>query len=201
LGGIVPQQIQDSVTAVLMEWAEGDPSARDRLVPLVYDELKRLAGGFLRYERPGHTLQPTALVHEALLRLYDQRKATARSKEQLMALIAQLMRRVLVDHARRRRAQRRNAGSTLITFADELGGAEPGGIDVLDLNLALSKLAEFDPRQAQIVELRVFGGFGVKEVAQIIELSPATIKREWRIAKIWLHRELFGRTSDDRECP
>lgn len=180
------------VTKLLSRWSDGDTSARERLVPLVYNELRRLAGGFLKRERQGHTLQPTALVNEALLRLFQQRNAPEQGRDQFFGLLAQLMRRVLVDHARKRAADKRGGHAQRVTLNEEIIGLGPVDLDVLDLDRALGRLAELDPRQAKIVELRVFCGIKVTEVAQILDLSPATIKREWRIAKAWLHRELRG---------
>ena len=180
------------VTILLSRWSDGDESAREELIPLVYDELRRLAGGFLKRERQGHTLQPTALVNEALLRLFQQRNAPEQGRAQLFGLLAQLMRRVLVDHARKRAADKRGGQVQRVTLNEEIVGLASVDLDVLDLDRSLKRLAEMDPRQARIVELRVFGGIKVPEVAQILDLSPATIKREWRVAKAWLHRELSG---------
>jgi RNA polymerase sigma factor (TIGR02999 family) len=183
---------RESVTKILGEWEAGDAGARERLFPLIYDELRRLAGGFLRRERPNHTLQPTALAHEAVLRLWDQRNAPGRGRQELMGAVAQMMRRVLVDHARRQRSARRGGGRTMVTFVEGVGQASSKEVDLLHLDLAISKLVELDPRQASVVELRVFGGFEVKEVAEILSISEATVKREWRIARAWLYRELYG---------
>ncbi len=178
------------LTQLLEEWAAGDSGARDLVVPLVYDELRRLAGGFMKRERGDHTLQPTALLNEALLRLFQQRQIPDEGRDQLIALIAQLMRRVLVDHARRRHADKRRAGVTRVTLNEEAGGVSRDQPELLDLDRALTKLEQIDPRQARIVELRVFGGFEVQEVGALLEISPATVKRDWTIAKAWLHREL-----------
>lgn len=178
------------LTRLLHAWAAGDSGARDRVVPLVYHELRQLAGGFMKRERGDHTLQPTALVHEALLRLFQQRKIPAEGRDRLIALIAQLMRRVLVDHARRRQADKRHAGVTRVTLNEESGGVSRDQPELLDLDRALTRLEQIDPRQARIVELRVFGGFEVQEVGALLEISPATVKRDWTIAKAWLHREL-----------
>ena len=128
----------------------------------------------------------------ALFKLYDQRKISTRGKKGLIGLMAELMRRVLVDHARAKLAQRRGGGRTVLTYAEELGGGATNQVDLLDLDLALQRLAELDPRQAKVVELRVFGGLEVKEVAEVLEISPATVKREWTTAKIWLYRDLRG---------
>lgn len=180
----------DDVATLLRAWAAGDFGARDRLVPLVYDELRRLAGGFMKRERGDHTLQPTALVHEALLRLFDQRRVSAEGRAQLIALIAQMMRRVLVDHSRRRSAQKRGAGKTRHAIDGPAKGEVREAPCLMEVDRALRKLERFDPRQGRIVELRVFGGFELREVAALLGISPATVKREWTIAKAWLHREL-----------
>jgi RNA polymerase sigma factor (TIGR02999 family) len=182
--------MQTEVERLLAEWNDGDESARDRLVPLVYGELRRLAGGFLRRERAGHTLQPTALVNEALLRLFQQRNVPAEGRQQFFGLIAQLMRRVLVDHARKRHAAKRGGPATYVTLDERLEHAATPNLVVLDVDRALGRLEAMDERQARIVELRVFGGFEVDDVATALDISPATVKREWRSALAWLHREL-----------
>lgn len=178
------------VTRLIGAWAAGDEAARERLIPLVYDELRRLAGGFLRREHPGHTLQPTALVHEAFVRFLGQGPVPVECRGQFMALVARTMRRVLVDHARKRNADKRGAGDTLVELNESIDGAAPGQLDVLLVDDALERLAALDPRQARIVELRVFGGLEVREVADLLGLSPATVKRDWTLARAWLHREL-----------
>ncbi len=183
----------DPVTEILAAWMDGDPSARDRLVPIVYDELRRLAGGFFRRERDGHTLQPTALLHEALLRLFQQQPPRVQGREQFYGLIAQLMRRVLVDHARRRMADKRGGGVTRVTLGEASGALADNGFAVLDTEQALTRLERMDKRQARIVEMRVFAGFEVAEIASVLGVSESTVKREWRIARAWLHRELSPR--------
>lgn len=182
--------METEVGQLLAEWNDGDESARDRLVPLVYGELRRLAGGFLQRERAGHTLQPTALVNEAFLRFFQQRNVPAEGRQQFFGLIAQLMRRVLVDHARKKNAAKRGGPQTCITLDEQLEHAVSSNLAVLDVDRALEKLEAMDSRQARIVELRVFGGFEVTDVATALEISPATVKREWRSARAWLHREL-----------
>ena len=180
------------ITLLVGAWAAGDVAARDRLIPLVYGELRGLAGGYLRRERSGHTLQPTALVHEAFLRFDGQGAVPVACRGQFMGLIAQTMRHVLVDHARRRAADKRGAGATHVPLEDALDGVSAPQHSVLELDDVLTRLAAMDARQARIVELRVFGGVEVKEVAEILGISPATVKREWTIAKAWLRRELGG---------
>ena len=184
----------DAVTQVLAEWSRGDKTALDRLVPLIYPELRRIAGRYLRRERPDHTLQPTALVHEIFLQLVDQRYATWDNRAQFFAVAAQLMRRILVDHARSRQALKR--GGSITKVALEIQGvdvsADPVAAEVLAVDQALERLAEQDPDQARIVELRFFAGLTVEETAHVVRRSARTVKREWRLAKAWLFRELQG---------
>ena len=179
------------VTGLLQRWQEGDGQALEELMPLVYGELRRLAGHYLRIERPDHTLQPTALVHEAYLRMVDQRNVAWQNRAHFFGIAAQMMRRVLVDHARRRSAGKRNAAMYRIG----LEGPEPeAGPDrepeILALHDALSELERLDARQARIVELRFFGGLSVEETAEAAGVSTATVKREWRTARAWLRHEL-----------
>ena len=177
------------VTELLLAAQSGAPGAVDRLVPLVYDELKKLAAGYLRAERADHTLQTTALVHEAYLKLVDQHRTTWQNRAHFFGVAAQAMRRILVDHARRRRAQKR-AGGQPVTLDDNHAGVNPDTDDVLAVDAALHRLAELDPRQARIVELRYFAGLGIEQTAEALEISPATVKRDWVSAKAWLQREL-----------
>lgn len=178
------------ITRLIGAWAAGDVAARERVMPLVYDELRRQAGGLLRRERAGHTLQPTALVHEALIRFLGQGPVPVECRTQFLAIVAQTMRRVLVDHARRRNADKRGSGDTHVELNESLDGRGSDQFEVLLVHDALERLAALDPRQAQIVELRVFGGLEVSEVADVLGLSPATVKRDWTSARAWLHREL-----------
>ncbi|MEZ4458034.1 MAG: sigma-70 family RNA polymerase sigma factor [Gemmatimonadales bacterium] len=178
------------MTRLLGLLSQGDPDAMDRLMPLVYDELHRLAASYLRRERGDHTLGATALVHEAFLRLVDQRQVDWEGRSHFFGIAAQAMRRVLVDHARRRSAAKRsrNMQVTLETGADV---ATDGGADeVLAVDEALERLAQLDPRQARLVELRYFAGFSIAEAAEGLGISPATAKRDWALARAWLHREL-----------
>ena len=184
--------LEDPVTQLVGRWAAGDAQAFDRLVPLVYDELRRLARGYLRGERKDHTLQPTALVHEAFLRISGDAPTGVECRGQLLALLARTMRRVLVDHARRRHSDKRGGGKTLVTLADAPDGAAARQTDVLILDETLARLAKLDRRQAEVVELRVFGGLDIDEVAATLGISSATVKREWAVAKAWLHREMRG---------
>jgi RNA polymerase sigma factor (TIGR02999 family) len=181
------------VTGLLVRWSQGDAQALDQLLPLVYGECRRIAERQLRRERPDHTLSPTALVHELYLQLVDQRRATWQNRAHFFAVAAQLMRRILVDYARTRTAQKRGGpgGALLVPLEAELEGAQPSGAaDVLALNEALERLAARDAEQQRIVELRFFAGLTVEEIAQVVGRSPRTVKREWQLAKAWLFREL-----------
>ena len=180
------------ITQLLVAWSGGRREALDDLLPLVYDELRRLASRYLRHESPDHTLQPTALVHEAYLRLVDQRRVRWRNRAHFYGIAAQIMRRILVDHARAQRAEKRGAGWERVPLIEEEMPASAGDVDVLALDEALARLAAFDPQQAQIVELRYFGGLTIDEVAEVVGVSAATVVREWTIAKAWLRAELSG---------
>jgi RNA polymerase sigma factor (TIGR02999 family) len=179
------------VTNLLLRWSAGDPDALDRLIPLVYGELRRIAGRHLRAERQEHTLAPTALVNEVYLRLVNQRQVSWQNRAQFFGVAAQLMRRILVDHARRRQAGKRGASVAIVPLeaAGEVTAAD-GAADVLAIDGALERLAAHDPDHARIVELRFFAGLTVEEVAHLLDRSPRTIKREWRLARAWLYREL-----------
>jgi RNA polymerase sigma factor (TIGR02999 family) len=180
------------VTLLLQAWTCGDRGALDRLMPLVYDELKRMAHHHLARERKDRALPTTALVHETYLKLVDQRRAQWRDRAQFFGVAARMMRRILVDQARARRAVKR--GSDASPFPLDEASLLPGasGRDVLDLDEALTRLADLDARQGRVVELRFFGGLSVEEAAQVLDVSPATVKREWAMAKAWLYRELGG---------
>jgi RNA polymerase sigma factor (TIGR02999 family) len=176
---------------MLRAWGAGDASAGEALVPLVYAELRRQAGRALRREGEGHTLQPTALVHEAWLRLDAQHGARWESRTQFLAIAAQMMRRVLVDHARTRHALKRGGAGTRVTLGEaELAAAASDEVDVLALDDALARLAVIDPRKARLVELRYFAGLSIPEAAAALGVSQATVGREWAVARMWLRREL-----------
>lgn len=179
-----------SVSQLLQAWGGGDATAFDRLVPLVYEELRKQARRYLRRERPGHTLQTTGLVHEAYLRLVDQRQANWQNSAQFFGVAAQMMRRVLIDHARSKQAAKRGGSGIQVTLEDATAPAEERGMDLLALDEALSRLAALDPQQAKVVELRYFTGLGIEETAEVLGISPATVKREWAMARAWLRREL-----------
>jgi RNA polymerase sigma factor (TIGR02999 family) len=178
-----------SVSQLLADWAAQDPSARDRLVPIVYDELRRLAHYYMHGERVGHTLQTTALVNEVYLRLAGIKGLQWRDRAHFFAMAGTLMRRVLVDYARRQGRDKRGGGVSVTSLDGHAVTAAPS-VDVVALDEALQRLAEVDPRQCQVVELRFFGGLSVEETAEALGISPATVKREWTTAKAWLHHEL-----------
>ena len=186
----MPMPSGPDVTRLLDEWSRGDRHALDRLLPLVYSELRRIAARQLRRERDGHTLQPTALVHEAYLRLVEQRSVDWRSRAHFYGVAAQMMRRVLVDHARRQAAQKRGDAGQRVPLDDIAETASAPQIPVLALDDALSRLEQVDGGLARIVELRAFGGLTIDEAAHVLNVSPSTAKRDWRTAKAWLAREL-----------
>ena len=178
------------ITLLLAELQAGDAAAESRLVPLVYDELRRLARRYMRAERVDHTLQPTALVHEAYLRLAGQRKTSWQNRAHFFGVAAQLMRRILVDHARARQAEKRGGSDANVTFDEALVLKPAQNPDVLALDEALMRLAERDPRQSRIVELRFFGGLTEEEIAEVLGISPRTVKRDWTVARAWLYKEI-----------
>jgi RNA polymerase sigma factor (TIGR02999 family) len=178
------------ITGLLDDWGRGNRLALDQLLPLVYAELRRIAARQLRGERAGHSLQPTALVHEAYLRLVDQRKSDWRGRAHFFGVAAQVMRRILVDHARRRLAGKRGEGVRPVSIDQALETPGANEIAILDLDAALHRLARLDDGLARIVELRAFGGLTIDEAAHVLNVSPSTAKREWRTAKAWLTREL-----------
>ena len=188
------------VTDTFLRWRSGDASALDDLLPRVYDELRALADAYMRRERAGHTLQPTALVHEAFLRLLRLPPGSVQNRVHFFALAAQAMRRILADHARRHRAAKRGGSAVRVPLELVEGGAPatPAGDDVAadDLDAALEDLAKLDERQARVVELRFFGGLSIEETAEVLAVSPATVKRDWLVARAWLHRELRGGTAE-----
>ena len=179
------------VTGLLLAWSSGDETARDRLFEAVYGELRRLASARLRRERPDLSLAPTALVHEAYLKLIDQRRVQWQNRTHFFAISGQVMRRVLVDHARARDAAKRGANARIPLDGIDVGIAAPE-VDVLALDAALDKLASVDRRQSELVELRFFAGLTVEETAAALDVAPITVKRDWALAKAWLFRELQG---------
>jgi RNA polymerase sigma factor (TIGR02999 family) len=179
------------VTDLLLAWRTGDQSAFERLAPLVYDELKRLARRYMARERDGHTLQPTALVNEVYLKLVDVSRIQWQNRAHFYAMSARLMRRILVDFARARHSRKRSTGGRQIPFDDELAVVDPAA-DFVALDEALTSLASVDPRKSQVVELRFFGGLSVVETAEALDVSEDTVTRDWKVAKAWLSRELHA---------
>jgi len=190
--GVSPAPPEHNVTALLRAWAAGDARASDSLVELVYDELRRQARLALRGEHEGHTLQPTALVHEAWLRLGDQRDAHWESRTQFFAVAAQTMRRVLLDHARARGALKRGGGAEQVALTDSAAVTDTpiDTVDLIALDDALTRLAAMDPQKARLVDLRYFAGLSIPEAAEVLGVSTATVTREWAVARAWLRREL-----------
>jgi RNA polymerase sigma factor (TIGR02999 family) len=178
------------ITRLLVGWGRGDRAAFDQLVPLVYDELRQVAARRLRHERANHTLQPTALVHEAYVKLIDQNRVRWRNRAHFFAIASRLMRRILVDHARAHEAAKRGGGGPMVSLDDAGDMALERDVSLLALDDALAQLETLDPLQAQIIELRYFGGLTIEETAAAVRVSPATVGREWNVAKAWLYREL-----------
>ena len=179
-----------NVTELLAQWGRGDEAALDRLVSLVHHELHQIARRHMARERGDHTLQPTALVNETYLRLVDAKNVTWHDRAHFLAVCAQVMRRVLVDHARARRSQKRGGDAPMVAFDDTLVGAEIRRPDVVALDDALDELAQFDARKSRVVELRCFGGLTVEETAAVVNVSQDTVMRDWKLAKAWLQRQL-----------
>ena len=185
-----------NVTGLLRAWGGGDLAARDELIAVVYQELHRRAAARLRRERPGHLLQPTALVHEAYLRLVDQRHSDWQNRAHFFALASEMMRRILVDQARRRDVAKRSGGWARITLEDNVVQGDPPDVDLLDLDAALSELAAFNPRKSRVAELRFFGGLSHDDVAHSLGVSRATVERDWHMARAWLYRRLVHQSDD-----
>lgn len=181
----------NSVTVLLQAWGRGDLEARDALLVVVHRELRRQAAGYLRRERRDHTLQPTALVHEAYLRLVGQAHVPSQNRAQFYGLASQMMRRILVDHARRHRAAKRPGAALQVALDDGMRRVEPRSSELLDLDRALTELMAIDPRQGQIVELRYFGGLSEQAIADVLDVSRQTVTRDWQMAKAWLRRRLM----------
>jgi RNA polymerase sigma factor (TIGR02999 family) len=186
-------QTQTQITQLLQKWQEGNNEALETLMPLVYAELKRLAGSYLRRERPDHTLQSAALVNEAYLRLVDQTQTQWQNKAHFFGIAAQMMRRILADHARGHNAAKRGAGMPELELNEAVAQAQTKSVDLLDLEEALQKLEKLDAQQGKIVELRFFGGLSIEDTANVLGISPATVKRDWAAARAWLFREVGAR--------
>ena len=178
------------ISQLLVAWGNGDQAARDELMPLVYEELRRLAHRYMDRERPGHTLQTSALVNEAYLRLIDQNDVHWQNRAHFFGIAAQMMRRILVDYARKRRYDKRGGGARTVPLDDAMIVSDERAADVVALDDALKSLAELDPRKSQIVELRFFGGLSIEETAEVLAVSPGTVMRDWTLAKAWLRREM-----------
>jgi len=185
------EAVRPNVTEMLRQWSSGNAEVMNDLLPLIYDELHKRAAAYLRRERPNHTLQATALVHEAYLKLVDQRQDNWSSRDHFFAIAAQAMRRILVDHARSRHRQKRGGSNEDLPLEDALlASADETNVDLIALDEAMARLAKFDPQQERIVELRYFGGLSLDEAANALGISRATAARDWQVAKAWLHREM-----------
>jgi RNA polymerase sigma factor (TIGR02999 family) len=187
-----PSSPPHEITQLLAEWSEGNQAALDRLYPLVYNELRRLAHGYLRRERKGHTLQTTALINEAYLRLVDQKHVHWANRSHFFGISAQIMRRILIDHARRYNYSKRGGGAQRISLDEGAVVAKPRARELLLLDEALNSLATIDPRRSQVVELRYFGGLNNEEIAEVLKISENTVMRDWNMARAWLYQELSG---------
>jgi RNA polymerase sigma factor (TIGR02999 family) len=180
----------EEVTQLLVAWGNGDDNARDALMPVVYEELHRLAHRHIRRERPGHTLQTSALVNEAFVRLVDQRNVHWQSRGHFFAIAAQMMRRILVDYARNRGFAKRGGDARRVTFSEDLNVSDQQSADVVALDEALTDLANVDERKSKVVELRFFSGLSIEETAEVLAVSPGTVMRDWTLAKAWLKRAM-----------
>ena len=188
--------VRSSVTELLRAWGQGDAQALDRLTPLVYQELRRIAGRYMARERRDHTLQATALVNEAYLRLVDAKEVSWHDRAHFFAISSQTMRRILVDFARARHSRKRGSGAKALSLEESLVVQGQPGADLVALDDALNTLAAIDPRRSRVVELRFFGGLSVEETAEVLRVSPETVKRDWKLAKAWLLRELSHENPD-----
>ncbi|HEY9503761.1 MAG TPA: sigma-70 family RNA polymerase sigma factor [Pyrinomonadaceae bacterium] len=182
--------MSQNITHLLKEWSNGDERALNELTPLVYGELRQQAARYMRKERPGHSLQATALINEAYLRLIDVKNVQWQNRAHFFAIAANLMRRILVDHARRRDAEKRGGSQILLTLDDALVAPKHGDVELLAIDQALTKLATIDSQQARVVELRFFSGLTVEETATALNVSPKSVKRDWSVARAWLRREI-----------
>ena len=192
---LVRMSSQPNITELLVGYGRGDKEALDQLMPVVYDELRRQAARYLRREQAGHTLQTTALIHEAYVRLVDQRNVQWQNRAHFFGIAAQLMRRILVDHARTKKRAKRGGSDIRVSLEEATVVVKGQDLDVVALDQALDRLAQIDEQQSRVVELRFFSGLTVEETAEVMGISAATVKRDWSMAKAWLHRELSGETS------
>jgi RNA polymerase sigma factor (TIGR02999 family) len=193
VGGVNRAEVD--VSALLHAWSQGDIEARDRVMEVVYQELHRRAAAYMRRERSGHTLQPTALVHEAYLRLVDQKAAAWQNRAQFFGVASQIMRRILVDRARARKTAKRSGQWARVTLDESVAEHEARDVDVLDLDAALTDLTAFDARKSRVAELRFFGGLTLEETGHVLGLSIATVEREWKVARAWLYDRLKDKGS------
>jgi len=178
------------ITERLIAWNSGDVAARDDVIRGVYQELRRMADRYLRLESPGHTLQPTALVHEAYMRLIDQTQVSWQNRAHFFGVAAQMMRRILVDHARTKQRDKRGGPARKLSLDEVMNAAKGPAADLVALDAALESLAQIDPRKSRVIELRFFGGLSVEETAEVLEVSPQTVLRDWKLAKAWLYQEM-----------
>ena len=183
-------ETQQQITERLIAWNSGDAGALDDVIRAVYQELRRMADHYLRLERPGHTLQPTALVHEAYLRLIDQTQVNWQNRAHFFGVAAQMMRRILVDHARTKQRDKRGGPARKLSLDEVMDVSKGRAADLVALDEALESLTEIDPRKSRVVELRFFGGLSVEETAEVLEVSPQTVMRDWKLAKAWLYQEM-----------
>jgi RNA polymerase sigma factor (TIGR02999 family) len=189
MGGMMGPRFKE-VSALLADWSNGSKTARDELIPLVYDELRRLAGHYMALERNGHSLQATALVNEAYLRLVDQRQVRWQGRAHFFALASRMMRRILVDYARSRHYAKRGGAARRVSLEDAMVVSKEKASDVVALDDALTRLSAIDIRKSRVVELRYFGGLTMEEIAEVLEISEITVRRDWSTAKAWLYREI-----------
>jgi RNA polymerase sigma factor (TIGR02999 family) len=186
------QQRPENITGLLARYGRGDKESLDELMPIVYDELRRQAARYLRREKAGHTLQTTALIHEAYVRLVDQRNVQWQNRAHFFGIAAQMMRRILVDHARSKQRVKRGGSEIRVSLSDATVAVKGQDLDVVALDEALERLGQIDEQQSRVVELRFFSGLSVEETAAVMGISKSTVKRDWSMAKAWLHRELSG---------
>jgi RNA polymerase sigma factor (TIGR02999 family) len=191
--GFMDSPISDNanqITEQLIAWSNGDQAALGQLIPVVYQELRRMADRFLRHEAPGHTLQPTALVHEAWLRLIDQTRVNWQNRAQFFGVAAQMMRRILVDHAKTKHREKRGGDAVKLSLDEIINLSQERAADLIALDEALDALGNFDRRKCSVVELRYFGGLSVEETAEVLSVSPDTVMRDWKLAKAWLYQQM-----------
>lgn len=189
---------QHDVTLLLQRWTDGDRASMDRLIELVYPEMQKIALRYLQHERVDHTLQSTALVHEAYMRLVQQPDKQWANRSHFFAVASRIIRGILVDYARAKLTAKRGAGAAQISLSDAMIGQDPGEVDLLDLDNALNALQKLDPQQSQIVEMRFFGGLSIEETAEVLKVSPSTVKRDWIMAKTWIRRQMGIQNAPDK---